>query len=180
MRKPAGRGKIERWFRTVRQQFLAPLEIDQVAGIADLDQRFHTWLESEYHRSLWAWMLRVGFSRCNGRMADRWPPIHRAPGRVAISSAPHLFRADEIQRPPSRRRQTLSPWLARLMEQLAAAERRLRVTTEYLTAAGRFVYLLEALHPQTGQRVAVLVDEYDKPILDALETPDTDSGEPFQ
>ena len=51
MRKPAGRGKIERWFRTVRQQFLAPLEIDQVAGIADLDQRFHTWLESEYHRS---------------------------------------------------------------------------------------------------------------------------------
>ena len=51
VRKPAGRGKIERWFRTVRQQFLAPLEIDQVAGIADLDQRFHTWLESEYHRS---------------------------------------------------------------------------------------------------------------------------------
>ena len=49
--KPAGRGKVERFFRTVRQQFLAPLEIDQLAGIADLDQRFHTWLESEYHRS---------------------------------------------------------------------------------------------------------------------------------
>ena len=51
VRKPAGRGKVERFFRTVRQQFLAPLEIDQLAGIADLDQRFHTWLESEYHRS---------------------------------------------------------------------------------------------------------------------------------
>ena len=49
--KPAGRGKVERFFRTVRQQFLAPLETDQLAGIADLDQRFHTWLESEYHRS---------------------------------------------------------------------------------------------------------------------------------
>ena len=49
--KPAGRGKVERFFRTVRQQFLAPLDIDQLAGIADLDQRFHTWLESEYHRS---------------------------------------------------------------------------------------------------------------------------------
>ena len=36
---------------TVRQQFLAPLDTDQLAGIADLDQRFHTWLESEYHRS---------------------------------------------------------------------------------------------------------------------------------
>ena len=49
--KPAGRGKVERFFRTVRQQFLAPLESDQLAGVADLDQRFHTWLESEYHRS---------------------------------------------------------------------------------------------------------------------------------
>ena len=57
---------------------------------------------------------------------------------------------------------------ANVMEQLAAAERRLGVVTEYLTAAGRFAHLLEALHGQTGQRVAVLVDEYDKPILDAL------------
>ena len=49
--KPAGRGKVERFFRTVRQQFLAPLDTDQLAGVADLDQRFHTWLESEYHCS---------------------------------------------------------------------------------------------------------------------------------
>ena len=57
---------------------------------------------------------------------------------------------------------------ANVMEQLAAAERRAGLVSEYLTAAGRFAYLLEALHEQTGQRVAVLVDEYDKPILDAL------------
>ena len=61
---------------------------------------------------------------------------------------------------------------ANVMEQLAAAERRLGVDSEYLTAAGRFAYLLEALHRQTGQRVAVLVDEYDKPILDVLEQPE--------
>ena len=60
----------------------------------------------------------------------------------------------------------------RVMEQLAAAERRLGVVSEYLTAAGRFAYLLEALHRQTGRPVAVLVDEYDKPILDALEEPE--------
>ena len=60
---------------------------------------------------------------------------------------------------------------ANVMEQLAAAERRLGVVSEYLTAAGRFAFLLEALHRQTGQRVAVLVDEYDKPILDVLEQP---------
>ena len=61
---------------------------------------------------------------------------------------------------------------ANVMEQLAAAERRLGVVSEFLTAAGRFAYLLEALHRQTGQRVVVLVDEYDKPILDALERPE--------
>ena len=37
---------------------------------------------------------------------------------------------------------------------------------------GRLASLLEALHERTGQRVAVLVDEYDKPILDALEAPE--------
>ena len=40
------------------------------------------------------------------------------------------------------------------------------------TAPGRFAALLEALHDQAGQPVAVLIDEYDKPILDALEVPE--------
>ena len=61
---------------------------------------------------------------------------------------------------------------ASLMEQLAAAERRATVVTEYNTAPGRLASLLEARHDQTGQRVAVLIDEYDKPILDALEVPE--------
>ena len=59
-----------------------------------------------------------------------------------------------------------------LMEQLAAAERRADVDTEYRTAPGRLGALLEALHRRAGRPVAVLVDEYDKPILDALEEPD--------
>ena len=59
-----------------------------------------------------------------------------------------------------------------VMEQLAAVERRHGVEANYRTAPGRFAYLLEALREGTGQRVAVLVDEYDKPILDALETPE--------
>ena len=60
---------------------------------------------------------------------------------------------------------------ATLMEQLAAAERRTGIVSEYATAPGRFAFLLEALHDQAGQPVAVLIDEYDKPILDALELP---------
>ena len=39
-------------------------------------------------------------------------------------------------------------------------------------APARFRHLIRALHRQTGQPVAVLVDEYDKPILDALDLPD--------
>lgn len=39
--------------------------------------------------------------------------------------------------------------------------------------AGLFGYLLEQAHHQTGQRAVVLVDEYDKPILDNITDPDT-------
>ena len=42
-----------------------------------------------------------------------------------------------------------------------------------LDLGGRFVEVLRAAHEQTGRRAVVLIDEYDKPILDVL---DTDSG----
>ena len=61
---------------------------------------------------------------------------------------------------------------ARLTEQLAAIERRAGLAADYATVPGRFGDLLEALHRKTGQPVVVLVDEYDKPILDALDVPD--------
>ena len=61
---------------------------------------------------------------------------------------------------------------ARLTEQLAAIERRAGLPADYTTVPGRFGDLLEALHRKTGQPVVVLVDEYDKPILDALDVPD--------
>ena len=57
-----------------------------------------------------------------------------------------------------------------LMAQLDAVERRAGVASPYATAPERFGHLLEALHEQAGRPVAVLVDEYDKPILEALET----------
>ena len=62
---------------------------------------------------------------------------------------------------------------ASVMEQLAAIERRAGITPEYRTAPGRLAYLLEVLHDRSGQRVAFLVDEYDKPILDVLEHKET-------
>ena len=59
-----------------------------------------------------------------------------------------------------------------LMAQLDAVERRTGVASDYATGPERFAHLLEALHDHAGQPVAVLIDEYDKPILDALEVPD--------
>ena len=46
------------------------------------------------------------------------------------------------------------------------------VSPRYDTAPERFGYLIRSLRERSGQRVAVLVDEYDKPILDALDPPE--------
>ena len=59
-----------------------------------------------------------------------------------------------------------------VMAQLDAIERRVGVGSDYTGAPVRFSHMLEALHERSGQRVAVLIDEYDKPILDALEVPE--------
>ena len=56
---------------------------------------------------------------------------------------------------------------------LGALERRFAVTPHDDIAPARFRHLLQTLHERTGRRVAVLIDEYDKPILDALRTPET-------
>ena len=62
---------------------------------------------------------------------------------------------------------------ANVAAQLDRAERTAGVASRYPTAPERFGALIEALHERTGRRVTVLVDEYDKPILDALEKPAT-------
>ncbi len=64
-----------------------------------------------------------------------------------------------------------------LVEEAAAAQfediaGRAGIPAPVGSAPVRFRRLLEALCDQAGQRVVVLVDEYDKPILDALKTPE--------
>ena len=54
------------------------------------------------------------------------------------------------------------------MAQLDETERRMGVASEYETGPERLVHLLEVLHLRTGHPVVVLVDEYDKPILDTF------------
>lgn len=46
---PEGKGKLERWHRTVRDQFLSELDLPRVTGLDDLNARLWAWLEQVYH-----------------------------------------------------------------------------------------------------------------------------------
>jgi putative transposase len=48
--RPEGRGKIERFFRTVREQFLIEVARSDVPGLDALEERFVAWVEQSYHR----------------------------------------------------------------------------------------------------------------------------------
>jgi putative transposase len=51
--KPEGRGKIERFFRTVRDQFLVEVgDGEKVAGLAEMNRLFRAWVETAYHRQV--------------------------------------------------------------------------------------------------------------------------------
>lgn len=59
-----------------------------------------------------------------------------------------------------------------IAEQLNELDKFFNHTTTHTTLSGRFRSLIRHAEEQAGQRVVVLVDEYDKPILDALKTPE--------
>jgi len=51
-RRPQGKGKIERFFRTVRGQFLAEITPEiagQISGLAELNKMLAAWVETVYH-----------------------------------------------------------------------------------------------------------------------------------
>ncbi len=48
---PAGKGKIERWHRTFRNQFLSELDTPSVSSLAQLNARLWAWLETVYHQT---------------------------------------------------------------------------------------------------------------------------------
>lgn len=48
--KPQGRGKIERFFATVRSQFLVEIGDDQLTSLDQLNRLFTAWVERRYHQ----------------------------------------------------------------------------------------------------------------------------------
>ncbi|GGW25865.1 hypothetical protein GCM10010339_95080 [Streptomyces alanosinicus] len=53
--RPQGRGKIERFFRTVRDQFLVELDdrrVGEIEHLTELNRLFAAWVETVYHRTV--------------------------------------------------------------------------------------------------------------------------------
>jgi transposase InsO family protein len=48
---PEGKGKLERWHRTFRNQFLSELDTSRLRDLGDLNARLWAWLESVYHQT---------------------------------------------------------------------------------------------------------------------------------
>jgi len=49
--RPQGKGKIERWFKTLRAQLLTRLGPEDTASLAALNRRLWAWVEGEYHHT---------------------------------------------------------------------------------------------------------------------------------
>jgi putative transposase len=63
--EPEGKGKLERFHRTFREQFLSEINAEKIAGLDDLNARLWAWLECIYHRR-----PHVGLQ--NKTPLDRW------------------------------------------------------------------------------------------------------------
>lgn len=48
----ASKGKVERYFSTVRKRFLPVLTVQNLTSLDNLNQRFFKWLEEDYHRKI--------------------------------------------------------------------------------------------------------------------------------
>jgi putative transposase len=78
--QPAGKGKQERFFRTVRMRLLPTLGPADLASLDALNRRLWAWVEGEYHRAphrglddmtpLDAWAMRSGEVRVPGPELD--------------------------------------------------------------------------------------------------------------
>jgi putative transposase len=56
---PEGKGKLERWHRTVRDQFLGELDLTRIQDLSDLNARLWAWVEEIYHRRTHAGLQKL-------------------------------------------------------------------------------------------------------------------------
>jgi transposase InsO family protein len=71
--RPEGRGKIERWFLTVRSSFLARLDLARIESLDRLNRLLSAWVEGEYHVNHHRGIDETPFDKWL-RLADRVRP----------------------------------------------------------------------------------------------------------
>jgi putative transposase len=93
--QPEGRGKIERFFRTVREQFLDAVDVRKVHTLEDLNARFQTWLETVYHRTVHSAIQMTPLARWQRDIEQvRQLPPSTDLGRLFLHRADRLVRRD--------------------------------------------------------------------------------------
>lgn len=63
--EPEGKGKLERFHRTFREQFLNEIDLNKISSLGDINAR------------LWAWIERVYHMRSHGGLEDNMTPLAR-------------------------------------------------------------------------------------------------------
>jgi transposase InsO family protein len=71
------RGKIERFFRTVRDKFLALLDLQEIKDLAQLNHQFENWLEKQYHKHLHTGIKETPMDRFMRDIKTTATPIKR-------------------------------------------------------------------------------------------------------
>ncbi|MGW6413383.1 DDE-type integrase/transposase/recombinase [Streptomyces vinaceus] len=104
--RPGGRGKIERFFRTVRDQFLVEVDNEKITDLSTLNRLFTAWVETVYHRAVHSetgqtpmerWLAGSPFPQptpAQLREAFRWSE-HRTVAKTAtVSLHSNTYNAD--------------------------------------------------------------------------------------
>ncbi|MCW2649901.1 MAG: putative transposase [Mycobacterium sp.] len=102
--RPQGRGKIERFFRTVREQFLvevtdtssedlAAAGVDHGAALLELNRLFVAWVETEYHRRTHS---ETGQSPL-ARWEAGWDRLGRTPAMPTADDLTEAFLWSELR-----------------------------------------------------------------------------------
>ncbi|WP_228121192.1 DDE-type integrase/transposase/recombinase [Streptomyces fagopyri] len=104
--RPQGRGKIERFFRTVREQFLVEVDTEKVTDLAMLNRLFTAWVEQVYHRRshsetgqqpLERWLAGAPFPTPTPdalREAFRWSELRKVARTATVSLQSNTYNVD--------------------------------------------------------------------------------------
>lgn len=102
--RPQGRGKIERFFRTVREQFLVEITdttpeqlsatgVDHRSALLELNRLFTGWVETEYHRRV---HTETGQSPLE-RWEAGWTRLGRTPAMASAADLTEAFLWSEYR-----------------------------------------------------------------------------------